>query len=179
MIGKSQPEKDPIKRAYSMLGEELFSPLDVSKRLNGLCRDIDDWALPGPITLMPTLPGSLWVCGQLQQRLRTPLILCPFGIVDRETQAFYLHSVISGKVLIVTDVIDSGKTLDIAGRAADKYGADEARIFALCHKGKVPPDSILCHYVGFKIPSKSYVVGSGMDFCGLLSNVQGIKKVKQ
>lgn len=176
---KSAREKDSVKDIYSRIGDELFSALEIQKRLNSLVRDIEDWAIPGPITLVPTLPGSLFCCSEILKRLRIPASVIPFGIVDNETGAFYLQSNMSGKVLLITDVVDSGKTLDVAGKAIDKYGAEEARVFSLCHKGRVPPETILCHYVGFKIPSQSYVVGSGMDFLGLLSNIQGIRIIKQ
>lgn len=166
-----------IKDVYSLLGEELIPAVEIQKRISALCREIEDWGLPDGLTLVPILPGALFLCSEIQRRMKIPVRVTPFYVADRGQRSFYLHSMLDGKCLLVTDVIDSGLSLDIAGEAIDKYGAEEARILTLCHKGKVSMDNIFVHYLGFRVPKDQYIVGSGLDFQGLLGNLPGIRKL--
>lgn len=158
--------------------DALFTKEQVSHRLDVLAREIDDWILPGPATLVPIMTDGMWLCSEMLNRLRSPIFVNPYYQIEK-TKQYFLQWQLEGKVLLITDVVDTGATLELAGSVAEKYGATEARILTLCHKGRLKPDQIYCHYVGFRIPRNLFIVGSGSSWCGLMSNLPGIRKIRQ
>lgn len=71
---------------------------------------------------------------------------------------------VNGKdVLIVDDILESGRTLDFATRLLKERGANSVKIAVLLEKpGKLAVD-INADFIGFTIPDK-FVVGYGLDY---------------
>lgn len=71
---------------------------------------------------------------------------------------------VSGKdILIVDDILESGRTLDFASRLLKERGAKSTKIAVLLEKpGKLAVD-INADFIGFTIPDK-FVVGYGLDY---------------
>lgn len=81
-------------------------------------------------------------------------------IVTRPTRN--LHD---AHILIVDDILDTGKTLRVIRRDLAEPYQESMRTAVLLHKpGKAPPD-IKANFVGFDIPDE-FVVGYGMDHNG-------------
>ncbi|GAB4519688.1 MAG: hypoxanthine phosphoribosyltransferase [Amphiplicatus sp.] len=66
-------------------------------------------------------------------------------------------------VLIVDDVLDSGRSLHFARRMALDRGAAEARLCVLVRKATGRSADIEADYVGFEAGADDFLVGYGMD----------------
>lgn len=76
-------------------------------------------------------------------------------------------------VVIVEDIIDTGKTLhDFLPKLQHQQPAS-LKIAALLHKPEAAKFPLEIHYTGFKIPDK-FVVGYGLDYDGLGRNLKEI-----
>ena len=85
-------------------------------------------------------------------------------IMDLET------SILDRHVLIVEDIIDSGRTLDYITRNLRTRGPASLRICSLLDKRERRVIPIPVDYIGFEIPDE-FVIGYGLDFAELYRNL--------
>lgn len=82
------------------------------------------------------------------------------------------------KVIIVEDIIDTGKTMRRLVDDLNKMEPDDVKIATLLFK----PESLQCDvkpdYVGFPIPSK-FIIGYGLDLDGMARNLPDIYVLKE
>lgn len=75
-----------------------------------------------------------------------------------------LHSSIKNiPVLLVEDIVDTGRTLTEVSRLLKNKGASEVKIVSLLDKPERRVVEIEADYVGFAVPNE-FVVGFGLDF---------------
>lgn len=68
-------------------------------------------------------------------------------------------------VIIVDDIIDSGKTAKAVGKILMRnLKSNHIRVAALCVKGETLPEWLDVEAVGFLLPKEQFVVGFGMDY---------------
>jgi hypoxanthine phosphoribosyltransferase len=85
-----------------------------------------------------------------------------------------LESSLSGReIIIVEDIVDTGRTLGHVLREFEKEGAKSVAVAALLHKPEAGLEAINLNYVGFSIPDR-FVVGYGLDFNGMGRNLKDI-----
>jgi len=77
-------------------------------------------------------------------------------------------------VLIVDDILDTGRTLDALQRRLKKLGAADVKICVLLEKRRKAKRVVKAHWTGFKIVDK-FVVGYGLDYEG---RYRGLKQIK-
>lgn len=65
-------------------------------------------------------------------------------------------------VLLIDDILESGRTLEFAQKNLLERGARSVQIVALLDKSEFRDTNVLADFVGFKCPDK-FVVGYGMD----------------
>ncbi|PMC45013.1 hypoxanthine phosphoribosyltransferase [Peptoniphilus lacrimalis] len=80
-------------------------------------------------------------------------------------------------VLIVEDIVDSGKTLDWLVRELKGRGAASVKVFALLTKPARREVEVDIAYTGFEIPD-AFVVGFGMDYDEKYRNLNSIAVLK-
>jgi hypoxanthine phosphoribosyltransferase len=83
------------------------------------------------------------------------------------------HDLYNRDVLIVEDIVDTGKTLNTFLPQLEHQHPASLKIVALLHKSEATEYSIPIHYTGFVIPNK-FVVGYGLDYDGLGRNLKEI-----
>jgi hypoxanthine phosphoribosyltransferase len=89
-----------------------------------------------------------------------------------------LKQPINGRnVLIVEDIIDSGRTLDYMRRTLLARNPASLRICSLLNKPSRREIDVAVEYVGFDIPDE-FVVGYGLDFDELYRNLPFIAVLK-
>jgi hypoxanthine phosphoribosyltransferase len=66
-------------------------------------------------------------------------------------------------VLIVDDVLDTGRSLHFAKRMVLDLGASDARICVLVRKATGHSEDLEPDYVGFEADAQDFIVGYGMD----------------
>ena len=92
-------------------------------------------------------------------------------IMDLET------SILDRHVLIVEDIIDSGRTLDYITRNLRTRGPASLRICSLLDKRERRVIPIPVDYIGFEIPDE-FVIGYGLDFAEFYRNLPFIGVLK-
>lgn len=92
-------------------------------------------------------------------------------IMDLET------SILDRHVLIVEDIIDSGRTLDYITRNLRTRGPASLRICSLLDKRERRVIPIPVDYIGFEIPDE-FVIGYGLDFAEFYRNLSFIGVLK-
>lgn len=80
-------------------------------------------------------------------------------------------------VVILEDIIDSGRTLEEVHRIFRNENVKELKIATLFHKPEAYKKDFKLHYVGIEIPNK-FIVGYGLDFDGLGRDLPEIYQLK-
>jgi hypoxanthine phosphoribosyltransferase len=80
------------------------------------------------------------------------------------------------EVVIVEDIVDTGKTLSEFLPQLHHQQPATLKIVALLHKPEATVFPITIDYLGFSIPNK-FVVGYGLDYDGLGRNIPEILKL--
>jgi hypoxanthine phosphoribosyltransferase len=76
-------------------------------------------------------------------------------------------------VVILEDIVDTGKTLNEFLPKLDHQQPSSLKIAALLHKPDATQYALKIDYLGFSIPNK-FVVGYGLDYDGLGRNIKEI-----
>lgn len=80
-------------------------------------------------------------------------------------------------VIILEDIIDTGKTLHYFLPQLQHQQPSSLKIVTLLHKAEMTKYDVPIHYTGFVIPNK-FVVGYGLDYDGLGRNHPEIYQLK-
>jgi hypoxanthine phosphoribosyltransferase len=79
-------------------------------------------------------------------------------------------------IIILEDIIDTGKTLDGIIEDLYKQGAEEIRVAALLLKPEAYTGSHKIDYLGFEIPN-DFVIGYGLDWDGYGRNLGSVYRI--
>lgn len=144
----------------------------IRKRVRELARSISRDFQGQEITLLCVLKGSFVFLADLVRELPGLvhidfLAVSSYGSGVRPSGPIRLvkdvaSSLRGRKVLVVEDVVDTGRTVAFLRRHLARKGARAVRICALLDKPSVRSVPISLDYVGFRIPDR-FVVGYGLD----------------
>ena len=153
----------------------LYSEDEVRARIKSLAREIAD-ALPSDFLMAPVLTGAFVFAADLVRELHRigvdPAVdfvqLSSYGGARASSGVVKLlkdfSAPIEGRsVLIVDDVLDSGRSLHFARRMVLDRGASEAKVCVLVRKATGRSDDIDAEFVGFEAGADDFLVGYGMD----------------
>ena len=153
----------------------LFSEDEVRARIVSLAREIAD-ALPSDFLMAPVLTGAFVFAADVVRELHRigvdPAVdfvqLSSYGGARASSGVVKLlkdfSAPIEGRpVLIVDDVLDSGRSLHFARRMVLDRGASEAKVCVLVRKATGRSDDIDAEFVGFEAGADDFLVGYGMD----------------
>jgi len=146
-----------------------------------------DYAAVDDLLLVCVLRGATIFLSDLSRQLAIPhaidfMAVSSYGastkssgivriLMDLET------SILARHVLIVEDIIDSGRTLDYITRNLRTRGPASLKICTLLDKKARREISIAVDYVGFEI-SDEFVIGYGLDFAEFYRNLPFIGVLK-
>ena len=82
------------------------------------------------------------------------------------------------EVVIIEDIVDTGKTLNEFLPKLDHQQPKSLKIAALLHKPEATQFPLTIDYLGFRIPNK-FVVGYGLDYDGLGRNLKEIYQLAE
>lgn len=167
--------------------ETLFSAEKIAERLNSLAFEISDGMSP-EFVLVAILKGSFVFAADLLRSMAARqinpevdfMILSSYGEGTTSSGTVRLLrdteiSVRDRHVLLVDDILDSGKTLEFACRHLLEKGAKSTKVCVLLNKqtgiGKAD-------YVGFACPD-AFVVGYGMDHAHKFRGLPFIASLKR
>lgn len=160
----------------------------LQNRISELADEISrDYAGVDDLLLVCVLKGAIMFLSDLSRRLEIPhaidfMAVSSYGastessgvvriLMDLET------SILDRHVLIVEDIIDSGRTLDYITRNLRTRGPASMEICSLLDKKERRVIPIPVDYVGFEIPDE-FVIGYGLDFAEFYRNLPFIGVLK-
>jgi hypoxanthine phosphoribosyltransferase len=159
-----------------MLGDierVLFDQAAIHKRLDEMAAQITADYCERELTVIALLAGSLMFVSDLLRRIPLPLNLDCLSVVSyhgkMETSGevifkqITLPDVADRDVLIVDDILDTGRTLSAVCEKLEPVNPRSVRVAVLLRKKKQRAREVDVDYVAFEIADE-FVVGYGLDF---------------
>lgn len=151
--------------------EILFSEEQIRNRCIELAQQIDEDYRGQEIILVGLLKGSVPFMVELAKHMQSDvkfdfMSVSSYDGVQSKTLVVKqdLKEDIRGKnVLIVEDILDTGKTLYNVKEMLEKRNASSVKIVTMLDKAEARVFDMQADYSGFKIPN-AFVVGFGLDF---------------
>lgn len=166
---------------------ELVSEEEVEKRVCELGRQISEDYAGRQVHLICVLKGGVFFMCELAKRITVPVSMdfmsvssygdgtASSGVVKIAKD---LDESLEGKdVLIVEDIIDSGRTLSYLIQILEKRGPNSLKLCTLLDKPERRVKPVTVDYVGFNIPDE-FVVGYGLDYAQKYRNLPYIGVVE-
>jgi hypoxanthine phosphoribosyltransferase len=147
---------------------------EIAARVEQLARQISaDHAGAGEVLLVGVLRGAFIFLADLARQLTIP---CTVDFIALASYVGGAHlpgdvrllmdlrvNVAGRHVLVIEDIIDSGRTLAYLVALLRARGAASVRTCVLTRKARAPEATVAVDYVGFELPDE-WVVGYGLDF---------------
>lgn len=162
-----------IKERMKQISEVLLTHQQIARRVKELARQISDDCKGNSPLFVGVLKGSIMFLADLVRHMGED------AEVDFVSVSSYgggtvssgqpklrqdVSATVTGRdVLIVEDIVDSGKTIDFLTELFAQKGAKSVKTVALLSKPSRRTVNVTVDYVGFEIADK-FVVGYGMDF---------------
>lgn len=151
----------------------LFDEPAINRRLDGIAAQISNDYCDRDLTVVAVLNGSLMFMADLLRRIPLPLRLDCLSVASYHGKAHTtgevifkqvaLPDVVDRHILILDDILDSGRTLAAIREKLEMAKPRSVRICVLLSKKKRRARHIDADYVGFEIEDE-FVVGYGLDF---------------
>lgn len=186
--------REQIARRVTELGQQIAADLDAdAKRVIAaatVAGHPDPAAAAGPVVLIPVLTGALVFVADLIRATPIamsikPVTLSSYPGKSTTSQGVTVQSGVpmdlkGARVLIVDDILDSGRTLGLLRRLVEAQQPQSLRIAVLLDKQKPEgrQENVRVEYAGFPIDDH-FVVGYGLDFDGLYRNLPDIVTLKE
>jgi hypoxanthine phosphoribosyltransferase len=160
---------------------------ELGQRISDDYRDVEGCDAASPLLLIGLLRGAIVFLSDLMRTIDVPVQLDFIGIssygASTESGAVRLvmdlETDIAGRhVLVVEDIVDTGKTLSYLVQNLKARQPASLRICALLDKPDRRLVPIEVDYVGFEIPDK-FVVGYGLDFAEGYRNLPFVGVLKE
>ncbi len=174
---------DPIRRPSK---EILISEDRIQARVSDLAREISSDYAGSQVVLLAVLRGAVMFASDLLRKLDPALA----PMLDFVTASSYGDGTVSsGKVrlltnfdssvegrnvLIVEDIVETGRTVEHIRNRVASAGALSVRTVTLLHKESESGERPKLDYVGFSVPNL-FVVGYGLDFAQRYRNLTDIR----
>jgi hypoxanthine phosphoribosyltransferase len=167
--------------------EVIISEEDISRRIAELGAEISHDFEYKALTVVGLLKGSFVFMADLVRHIELNMYVeflevSSYGDGLESSGIVTVHKTelgfLKGKhVLIVEDIIDSGRTITTLHNLIKKAEPTSLRTAALLTKPGKIPSGLHIDYVGFRIRDDDYAVGYGMDAGGLYRNLRYIGKL--
>lgn len=152
---------------------ELISEQDVDKRIEELGQQISRDYAGKSIHLICILKGGAFFMCELAKRITVPVSLdfmavSSYGSGTRSGGVVKIvkdldDPVRDKDVIVVEDIVDSGRTLSYLLEMLWARGPESLRLCTLLDKPERRVVDVDVHYTGFQIPDE-FVVGYGLDY---------------
>jgi hypoxanthine phosphoribosyltransferase len=162
---------------------ETYLPEEtIQQRIRELAKEINlDYSGKRPF-FIAILNGSFMFAADLFKQLTVEADICFIKLASykgmessgKVVTSIGLDDDLFGKdVIIVEDIVDTGKTLHNFLPRLEHQQPKSLKIATLLHKSEATEYPLALHYIGFDIPNK-FVVGYGLDYDGLGRNFKEI-----
>lgn len=171
----------------------LISGQDIARRVGEIAADITRDHAPervgeeAEVTIVPILTGALVFAADLIRAIPLPIKINLLAVssypgksvrsLGPEVLGQQLGHVEGRHVVLVDDILDSGRTLASVVPLVRDLGAASVRSCVLLKKQLAQPAAIEADYVGFEVPDE-FVVGYGLDYDAVYRNLPDICVLK-
>ena len=155
------------------LARVLYHESTILSRLDELAHEISqDYRGRGELTVVAVLNGSFMFLGDLLRRIPLPLQVDCLSVASYAgTQTtgvvtfdqLSMPDIAGRHVLVLDDILDSGRTLHAVRERLREQGPLSVRIGVLLRKRREREVAVEADYVAFDIADE-FVVGYGLDF---------------
>ena len=166
--------------------ELLISERRIRARIAALARQINCDYRHQRLSLVVVLKGAAIFAADLMRQIKTPFTVdfisaASYGSTTRSSGEVVLSGVNrldlrERDVLLVEDILDTGRTSVAAIAALRQRGARRLALCVLLRKPGAAALDLPVAYVGFDIPDE-FVVGYGMDYAQHYRNLPGIHRL--
>lgn len=171
-----------VVKVHDKSFETYLSEETIQQRIKELATQINsDYAGRRPF-FIAILNGSFMFASDLFKQLTVDADICFIKLASykgmqssgKVLTTIGLDDDLFGKdVVIVEDIVDTGKTLHNFLPRLEHQQPNSLRIATLLHKSEATEFPLRLDYIGFDIPNK-FVVGYGLDYDGLGRNYKEI-----
>jgi len=172
-------------RVHDKLFDPFLTSEEIQSRVSYIADQLNtDYADKKPL-FIAILNGSFIFASDLFKKLHIDAEVCFIKLVSYKgskstgqvVTAIGLDNEIFGRdVVIIEDIVDTGKTLTEFLPQLHHQQPASLRIVALLHKADATAYPVPIDYLGFTIPDK-FVIGYGLDYNGLGRNIPAIYKL--
>lgn len=165
----------------------LLSEQDVDRRIAEIGKKISEDYQGKEVHLICVLKGSVFFTCELAKRITVPVSLDFMSVssygADTKSSGVVrivkdLDEPLEGKdVIIVEDIVDSGRTLSYLIEILKKRNPASLRLCTLLDKPERRVTDVKVDYTGFNIPDE-FVVGYGLDYAQKYRNLPYIGVVE-
>lgn len=154
----------------------LLTEEQIKSRVRELAKEIDEYYadLEGKLVLLCILKGSVVFMADLMKAISVPVDIdfmkvSSYGAATSTTGNIKIHLDLHREdledchILIVEDIIDSGRTLSHLSKYLEFKGAKSVRTCTLLDKPERREVDFEADYSGFVIPDE-FVIGYGLDY---------------
>lgn len=161
------------------LAEVLITKAAIQKRVAQLAREIERDFAGRDLVVVSLLNGTVMFLADLMRRLNLPMRLDFIGVSSYRKSTESTELVITKElrldvrdrdVLLVDDILDTGKTLARVLAKLKPLHPRRTRICVLLDKPARRTEKVSADYIGFEIPDL-FVVGYGLDFAERYRNL--------
>ena len=167
----------PWEKPGRLACEPLIRAADIQARVSELGKQITKACFPrpdrSPLHLIGVLKGAFVFLSDLARSIEGPVTLDFLGVKSYghaaassgvvEITKDLEHDIRNLDVLLVEDIVDSGRTTAHLHRVLSERQPQSLRVAALLDKPERRIQEVELDYVGFQIPDK-FVVGYGLDY---------------
>ncbi|HEY3196307.1 MAG TPA: hypoxanthine phosphoribosyltransferase [Candidatus Dormibacteraeota bacterium] len=172
-------------RGTGKTGRAMISAGRIARRVRELGRQISEVYsdIDTPLVLVVILKGATVFAADLLRSLTIPAELefvsaASYGSGTSSSGHVRLAHMVEGTlvgrhVLLVEDIIDSGRTVEAVVKRLRRLSPASLRIAALLDRPARREVEVKLDFTGFVIPDR-FVIGYGLDYAGLYRELPGI-----
>ncbi len=169
------------------LASVLYTEAQIKRRVRGLAREIKQVYGDDEFTIVALINGAVMFTADLMREIDNPVRLdcirvSSYGANTKSVGAPQIVAdltldIANRDVLIIDDILDTGKTLALVTALAKKLKPASLRSCVLLDKKARREVKFEADFVGFSIPNE-FVVGYGLDFAERYRNLPCIGVLK-
>jgi len=173
------------KKVNDRIFEEFIEEKEILDRIAEIAKKIEDDHKKKEILFISILNGSYVFTADLLRRIELNVKVSFLKLASYEglqstgtvKRLIGLSEDLAGKtVIIIEDIIDTGKTLDGVIDDLREKGAEDIKVAALLVKPDAYRGSHKIEYKGFEIPN-DFVIGYGLDWDGYGRNYRSVYRI--
>jgi hypoxanthine phosphoribosyltransferase len=183
----SSPRLRTASPIHPDLASVLYTEAQIKRRVRGLAREIKAVYGKNEFTIVALINGAVMFTADLMREIDNPVRLDCVRVSSYGTKTKSVGTPqlladltldIAGRdVLLIDDILDTGKTLALVSSLARKLKPASLRSCVLLDKKARREVDFEADFVGFSIPNK-FVVGYGLDFAERYRNLPCIGVLK-